>query len=98
MEIICSIGIEHIKLNYLFSPTMTSSIFSNLDFSNTWVNWISSYKITSFSIKVNGMVRKPFVLSLWAKQGCHVLPYLFILAMQILGYMLDIIDNGIEGI
>jgi hypothetical protein len=44
------------------------------------------------------MVGKPFGLSLWTKQGCHVLPYLFILAMEILGYMLDIIDNGIERI
>jgi hypothetical protein len=44
------------------------------------------------------MVGEPFSLSPWPKQGCHVLPYLFILAMEILGYMFDIIDNGIEGI
>ncbi len=30
MEIIYSIGIKHIKLNYLFPPIVTSSIFQNL--------------------------------------------------------------------
>jgi hypothetical protein len=75
---------DRIEWDFLF-PTL-----SKLGFCPTWIQWISSlYWLASSSIKVNGKRGKDFRLARLVKQGCPLAPYLFILAMDVLGHMLD---------
>jgi hypothetical protein len=73
---------------------------SKLGFSPKWIKWVSAlYRPTSSSIKVNGEIRKDFKLSRSVRQGCPLAPYLFILATDVLGHMLqDDLKHKVEGL
>jgi hypothetical protein len=70
---------------------------SKLGFSPKWIKWVSSlYRLASSSAKVNGKIGEDFKLSKLVKQGCLLAPYLFILAMDVLGHMLDDTKHKVE--
>ncbi len=75
---------DRIKWGFLF-PTL-----SKLGFCLTWIQWISSlYWLASSSVKVNMEPGKDFRLARSVRQDCPLAPYMFILAMDVLGHMLD---------
>jgi len=70
---------------------------SKLGFSPKWIKWVSSlYWLTSSSVKVNGEFREDFKLSISVTQGCPLALYLFILATNVLGHMLNDIKYNVE--
>jgi hypothetical protein len=50
------------------------------------------------AIKVNGVAGLDFQLARSVRQGCPLAPYLFILAIDVLGYMLADPKHGVEGL
>jgi hypothetical protein len=84
---------DRIQWGFLF-PTL-----SKLGFCPTWIKWISSlYWLASSSVKVNGELKEDFQLVKLVRQGCPLAPYLFILATDVLGHMLDDPKHEIEGL
>ncbi len=83
---------DRIEWGFLF-PAL-----SKLGFCPTWIQWISSlYWLASSLVKVNGEPRENFRLARSVRQGCPLAPYLFILAMDVLGHMLDDPKHEIKG-
>jgi hypothetical protein len=69
-----------------------------LGFSDTWVRWVKSlYKAASFAIKVNGTLGPDVPLERSVRQGCPLAPYLFILATDVLGYLMADPRYEVEG-
>jgi len=84
---------DRIEWNFLFSA------MDHIGFSNTWIKWVRTlYREASSAIKVNGVVGPTFQLARSVRQGCPLAPYLFIIATDILGYMLADPRHGIEGL
>jgi len=84
---------DRIKWGFIFLA------LSKLRFSPKWIKWVSSlYLLASSSVKVNGKSRKDFKLSRLVKQGCLLAPYLFVLAVDVLGHMLDDTKYNVEGL
>ncbi len=70
-----------------------------LGFSPTWVSWVASlYREATSAIKVNGVAGPDFQLAISVRQGCPLAPYLFILATDVLGYMLADPKHGVESL
>jgi hypothetical protein len=77
-----------------FFPTL-----SKLGFCRTWIQWISTlYWLASSLIKVNKEPGDDFKLARLVRQGYPLAPYLFILAMDVLGHMLNDPKHEIEGL
>lgn len=69
-----------------------------LGFNDTWVRWVKSlYKAASSAIKVNGTMGPDFPLKRSVRQGCPLAPYLFILATDVLGYLMADPRFEVEG-
>jgi hypothetical protein len=84
---------DKIEWNFLFSA------MDHIGFNNTWIKWVRTlYREASSAIKVNGVVGPTFQLARSVRQGCPLTPYLFIIATDILGYMLVDPRHGIEGL
>lgn len=84
---------DRIEWGFLFT-TLT-----RLGFSDKWVRWVASlYQDTTSAIKINGSPGPDFRLERSVRQGCPLAPYLFILATDVLGHMLDDPKYGIEGL
>jgi hypothetical protein len=82
-----------IEWGFLF-PTL-----SKLGFCRTWIQWISTfYRLASSSVKANREPGEDFKLAKSVKQGCPLAPYLFILAMDVMGHMLDDPKHEIKGL
>jgi hypothetical protein len=84
---------DRIEWGFLFTA------LSKLGFSDTWVRWVRSlYFAASSAIKVNGAIRPNFQLACLVRQGCPLAPYLFILATNVLGYMMVDPKYRVEGL
>jgi hypothetical protein len=56
------------------------------------------YKLASSTIKVNGTTGSDFPLERSVRQGCPLAPYLFILATDVLGYLMADPKYEVEGL
>ncbi len=84
---------HRIEWGFLFTA------LSKLGFNDTWVRWVGSlYQSASSAIKVNGVVGPHFQLARSVRQGCPLAPYLFILATDVMGYMMADPKYGVEGL
>jgi hypothetical protein len=84
---------DKIEWDFLFKA------LDKLGFSPTWVRWVTSlYRDATSTIKVNGVAGPNFQLAKSVRQGCPLAPYLFILATDVLGYMLADPNHGVEGL
>jgi len=84
---------DRIKWGFLFEA------LAKLGFCNQWTRWVSSlYSSVTSAIKFNRVVGENFPLARSVRQGCPFAPYLFILAMDVLGHMLDNHRFGIKGL
>jgi hypothetical protein len=84
---------NRIEWSFLFEA------LAKLGFCPKWIRWVSSlYSSASSTIKLNGIEGSAFPLARSVKQGCPLLPYLFILAMDVLGHMLDDHRFRVEGL
>jgi len=84
---------DRIEWSFLFEA------LAKLGFCPQWIRWVSSlYGSASSAIKLNGVEGSTFPLARSVKQGCPFSPYLFILATDVLGHMLDDHRFGVEGL
>jgi len=84
---------DRIEWGFLFEA------LAKLGFYPQWIRWVSSlYRSASSAIKLNGVEGSTFPLARSVKQGCPLSPYLFILATDVLGHMLDDRRFGVEGL
>jgi len=84
---------DRIECGFLFE------VLARLDFCPQWIKWVNSlYGSASSAIKLNGVEGRTFPLARSVKQGCPLSPYLFILATDVLGHMLDNPRFGVEGL
>jgi hypothetical protein len=72
---------------------------SKLGFNSKWIQWVSSlYWLSFYSVKVNGEAGEDFRLTKLVRQGYPLAPYLFILATDVLGHMLDDPKHEVDGL
>jgi hypothetical protein len=84
---------DRIEWGFLFMA------LSKLGFNDTWIKWVCTfYHEATLVIKINGEAGLDFELTRSVRQGCPLAPYLFILATDVLGYMLDDPRYGVEGL
>jgi hypothetical protein len=84
---------DRIEWNFLFEA------LAKIGFCSKWIRWVSSlYTSASSTIKLNGVEGSAFPFTRSMRQGCPLSPYLFILATDVLGHMLDDPHFGVEGL
>jgi len=84
---------DRIEWSFLFEA------LAKLGFCPQWIRWVNSlYGSASLAIKLNGVEGSTFPLARSVRQGCPFSPYLFILATDVLGHMLDDHRFGVEGL
>jgi hypothetical protein len=71
---------------------------SRLGFETIWINWIKALYIDSWcTVGLNGQTSEPFQLSRSIRQGCPLVPFLYLFVADCLRYLLDK-DAKIKGL
>jgi hypothetical protein len=84
---------DRIEWGFLFTA------LEKFGFGDTWIRWVKAlYKEASSAVKMNGETGLDFQLARSVRQGCPLAPYLFILATDVLGYMLADPIHEVEGL
>jgi hypothetical protein len=84
---------DRIEWGFLFDA------LAKLGFASQWIHWVRSlYHLASSAIKLNGVVGNNFPLARSVRQGCPLAPYLFILATDVLGHMVEDQRFGVKGL
>ncbi len=84
---------DRIEWNFLFIT------LSKLGFNSTWVRWVRTlYLHATSTIRINGEAGPVFQLAQSVRQGCPLAPYLFILATDVMGHMLEDPMYDVEGL
>jgi hypothetical protein len=84
---------NRIEWDFLFTA------LTKLGFSSTWVQWVHTlHHEASSVIKINGEAGPVFQLARSVRQGCPLVPYLFIIATDVLGHMLEDPRYAIKGL
>jgi hypothetical protein len=61
-----------------------------LGFSDYWTKWVFAlYLGATLIMEVKGKMSAPFILFAFIRHSCFLSPYLFILMINVLGYMLE---------
>jgi hypothetical protein len=84
---------DRIEWDFLFET------LAKLGFCSQWIHWVRSlYHSASSAIKLNEVIGYNFPLSRSVRHGCPVTLYLFILAIDVFGHMLDDQRYGVKGL
>jgi hypothetical protein len=84
---------DRIEWSFLFEA------LAKLGFCPQWIQWVNYlYGSATSAIKLNGTKGSTFPLARSMRQGCPLSPYLFILATNVLGHMLDDHRHEVEGL
>lgn len=74
------------------------SAMEKLGFSAEWIKWTSAlYRGASSSILANGKRLPKFPIQRSVRQGCPLAPYLYLIIADVLSYMINSPDYGVEG-
>jgi len=75
---------DRIEWGFLFEA------LAKLGFASQWIHWVRSlYHSATSAIKLNGVAGGSFPLARSVRHGYPLAPYLFILATDVLGHMLE---------
>ena len=81
------------------SWTFLQAAMNKLGFNNTFIRWTTSlYQEAESVVLVNGQHSPAFSLERAVRQGCPLAPYLYLLVADVLGYMLQDLEYGIQGL
>lgn len=68
-----------------------------MKFPDKFIHWIQlCITMASFSVQVNGELTRFFQSERGLRQGCSLSPYLFVICMNVLSYMLDKAEKEIR--
>lgn len=81
------------------SWTFLHAVMSKLGFNDDFIRWTASlYQGSDSMVMVNGEASPAFSLGRAVRQGCPLAPYLYIIVADVLGYMLQDQQYGVQGL
>lgn len=79
--------------------TFLQEVMCKLGFDETFIKWTASlYEGSESTVTVNGEASSVFTLGQAVRQGCPLVPYLYLLVADVLGYMMHDPVYGVKGL